>query len=319
MPSKTSIAVVAAAIFNQQGQVLLAKRPVHLHQGGLWEFPGGKLQAGESAFQALARELNEELGITPRAAKPLIRIKHQYPDKAVCLDVYRVTDFEGVALGKEGQQVQWVSVADLGLFEFPAANRSIVKALQLPRTLTISGDALNPADWLARLSGVVERGDKWFLLRPGPAGVAQLLPSLPRIRAMCREAQVMPVFHCDLLPHLTADDLASGGLHLSVKEGLRLQQRPEVANLSMSCHNPVEIQHAQALGADWLFLSPVKATTSHPEAQVLGWQGFAEGCSEAVVPVYALGGLHPSDADHACELGGQGVAGISAFWPTATT
>ena len=126
------IHVAAAVIKDRQGRVLISQRPGHVHQGGLWEFPGGKLEAGETTEAALKRELYEELGIVVQAARPLIRVRHDYPDKSVLLDVWRVTAFTGQPMGCEGQLVDWVAVEELAGRAFPAANEPIIKAVKLP-------------------------------------------------------------------------------------------------------------------------------------------------------------------------------------------
>ena len=97
------IHVAAAVIRCVDGQILLAKRPEDKHQGGLWEFPGGKVEASETVQAALSRELEEELGIRPSAARPLIQVRHDYPDKQVLLDVWEVSAFTGEPHGAEGQ------------------------------------------------------------------------------------------------------------------------------------------------------------------------------------------------------------------------
>lgn len=124
------IHVAAGAILNSSNEVLVALRPKHKHQGGLWEFPGGKVEPGESVQDALARELREEIDLTVLACEPLLVSEHDYGDKHVKLDVWLVTRHEGQARGLEGQQVAWVAISDLSSLEFPAANLSIVAALQ---------------------------------------------------------------------------------------------------------------------------------------------------------------------------------------------
>ncbi|MFT5709218.1 MAG: 8-oxo-dGTP diphosphatase [Oceanospirillaceae bacterium] len=125
------IHVVAAVIFNSTGQVYLTKRPLKVHQGGLWEFPGGKVEVGESQLVALHRELLEELGIEINSAKAFISIPFEYPDKAILLDVFTVDDYQGEPWGKEGQQGAWFALADLAQLEFPAANKPILEKLRL--------------------------------------------------------------------------------------------------------------------------------------------------------------------------------------------
>lgn len=127
MPKRVHVAV--AVICNSDGHILISKRPNHVHQGGLWEFPGGKLEAGETLESALKRELLEELGIAPNAYEPLVEIQHDYPDKSVLLDVWRVTDFSGEPYGREQQPVCWVAPEALVNYEFPEANLAIIRAI----------------------------------------------------------------------------------------------------------------------------------------------------------------------------------------------
>ncbi|PIE43139.1 MAG: 8-oxo-dGTP diphosphatase MutT [Gammaproteobacteria bacterium] len=124
--------IVQGNCCDRSEKVLIAKRPDHVHQGGLWEFPGGKVEAGESVQAALIREIEEEIGIVCDAAGlcPWLKIQHQYLDKAVLLDVWRVTAFSGEPFGKEGQRVRWVSLPELANYTFPDANRKIITLLQ---------------------------------------------------------------------------------------------------------------------------------------------------------------------------------------------
>jgi 8-oxo-dGTP diphosphatase len=122
--------VAVAVITNDKAEVLLTRRHSQSHQGGLWEFPGGKLEAGESLAEALRRELLEELDLDVQAHEPLLQIQHDYGDKQVLLDVHRVTAFSGQPRPCEGQPMCWVSSTALSDYEFPAANKPIVAALQ---------------------------------------------------------------------------------------------------------------------------------------------------------------------------------------------
>ena len=124
-----AVHVAVGVILDVDRNILLTRRHDHMHQGGLWEFPGGKLEAGESLSVALARELQEELDITPVKTSPLIEIHHDYGDKSVVLDVHVVWEFSGEPRGLEGQPMAWVSAAQLSHYEFPAANKPIVAAI----------------------------------------------------------------------------------------------------------------------------------------------------------------------------------------------
>jgi 8-oxo-dGTP diphosphatase len=122
--------VVVGVVRDVEGKFLIARRHANSHQGGLWEFPGGKLEAGESVLQALRRELEEELSIHLGSARALLEVEHDYADKAVLLDVWLVEAYSGQAVGREGQPLRWVTARELALFSFPAANTPIVDACQ---------------------------------------------------------------------------------------------------------------------------------------------------------------------------------------------
>jgi 8-oxo-dGTP diphosphatase len=121
--------VAVGVIVDKQRQILLSQRPEHVHQGGKWEFPGGKVEPGESVQQALSRELFEELGIYVESCFPLCQIKHDYGDKQVLLDTYVVDAFKGQPVGKEQQPVAWHAINQLGYVDFPAANLDICRAI----------------------------------------------------------------------------------------------------------------------------------------------------------------------------------------------
>ena len=134
--SQSLIHVAAGVIYhnNYANQILIAKRPQHLHQGGLWEFPGGKVNPGESTYQALQRELLEELGIQVISAQPLMQVRHNYTDKQVLLDIWTVTSFNGQGTGMEGQECRWVELKELvsasSEYQFPQANKPILEKLR---------------------------------------------------------------------------------------------------------------------------------------------------------------------------------------------
>jgi len=134
--TKSIVHVAVGVVINRDRQVLIAKRHVEQHQGGLWEFPGGKVSQNESVQQALKRELQEEVNITVRECAALLDIEYDYGDKQVLLDVWVVSVFSGKAKGCEGQPVKWIGVEEFSDYEFPAANEEIitsVKNLLFPR------------------------------------------------------------------------------------------------------------------------------------------------------------------------------------------
>ncbi|QFT55958.1 8-oxo-dGTP diphosphatase MutT [Microbulbifer sp. THAF38] len=124
------IHVAVGIVRRSDGKILIARRPDHLHMGGRWEFPGGKVEAGESVQQALTRELREEVAIEVQQLQPLLKIQHDYAEKTVLLDTWQVTAFTGEAQGREGQETAWVAVKELKNYQFPDANQAIIEAIE---------------------------------------------------------------------------------------------------------------------------------------------------------------------------------------------
>jgi 8-oxo-dGTP diphosphatase len=127
------VRVAVGVVLNAAGEVLVARRHAHLHQGGLLEFPGGKIHAGESSLDGLRRELAEELGIRVEAAEPLLDIEHRYPEKSVRLEVWLVRAFAGEPRGLQDQPLAWLAPQVLDPADFPAANVAIIDALRCPQ------------------------------------------------------------------------------------------------------------------------------------------------------------------------------------------
>lgn len=313
------IHVAVGVIIGPDKKILIAKRPQTAHQGGLWEFPGGKVDAGESVHQALVRELREELAISVVESEPLIQIRHHYPDKSVLLDVYRVTRFDGQPSGAEGQPICWVSSKELNNFEFPAANQPIINAITLPDKYLITGDFAGNEDFEQRLSIAFEQGIRLVQLRMRDFNLSAHRTLIDKAIALSEmySARLLVNSSVEMFDQIIAAyPSATIGLHLSQRQAATISARPISASylLGVSCHNEKEIVHAQQLGADYLLLSPVKETKSHLDAEPIGWSAFASLVELANVPVYALGGMVESDLAQAKLAGAQGVAGISAWW-----
>ncbi|WP_416885907.1 Nudix family hydrolase [Marinospirillum sp.] len=305
--------VSAAALFNEQGQVLIAKRPLGSDQGGLWEFPGGKLAPYETGFQALRREIHEELGVEIHSARPLIKIHYTYPDKTVLLDVWRVDHFTGEPWGKEGQAIRWVSVRELSQFEFPAANRAIIRAVQLPEDYMITGDFTDQSEALVRLQSALERGVRLVQLRAHHLDAEAYRQLAQAALEACKKAGASLMLNAD--PALL-DQVDAAGIHLTEARLMAARKRPVPVGkwLGASCHGAASLQQAERIGADLVTLSPVQTTATHPGQAPLGWQVFQTLVNGALMPVYALGGLGPEDKSRVFGLGAQGVAGISRYW-----
>jgi 8-oxo-dGTP diphosphatase len=306
------IHVAVGVVLDQQGRVLIARRPDHLHQGGLWEFPGGKVDDNETVERALARELFEEVGIQISQPSKLIQIEHDYHDRHVLLDVLKVTSFSGQAHGKESQPVKWVETAGLDKFDFPVANRGIIKALQLPTHYMITAEYNTLAEYKSVIEKAIANKIRLIQFR------AKHLDDKTYLQFANSLVKQFQNHKIDILlnaPHSLFNKTEACGLHLSSKSLLDHKTRPVDSNklLGVSVHNEKELEQAHNLQADFVVLSPVKRTISHPGAVPLGWQRFAEITRKANCPVYALGGLVPDDMDTSIVHGAQGIAGISMF------
>ncbi|WP_165857062.1 Nudix family hydrolase [Marinobacter sp. JSM 1782161] len=308
---------VAVGVVRRGDRVLIARRPEDAHQGGLLEFPGGKVEPGETVQQALVRELAEEVGIRVAGAslEPVIGIRHDYGDKRVFLDVWQTSSFDGEPHGREGQPVQWLDQDALRDDAFPAANRPIIRALRLPRAYPVSGGEGLGGDALyqhlcARLDHL---RPELFLLRAPWLEENDYRSLAARLIDWCGPRQIGVMLHG--APE-RLDSLPAAGVHLPWRVAAGLDARPLVSEalLGVSCHNEAELQHAAAIGADFATLGPVEATRSHPGAASLGWSAFVNLAGGATLPVYALGGLDFTAIARARDAGGQGVAGISAWW-----
>ncbi|MHA7816705.1 MAG: 8-oxo-dGTP diphosphatase MutT [Pseudohaliea sp.] len=130
VPDGGILHVAVGVVPDGEGRVLVARRPVEKHQGGRWEFPGGKVEDGESVLDALARELAEEVALEVAASEPLVVIEHDYGDRHVRLDVHLVTAWHGEVSGREGQPLRWLALLELDAGEFPAANGPIIEAIR---------------------------------------------------------------------------------------------------------------------------------------------------------------------------------------------
>lgn len=307
------IHVAVAIIRNKQREVLVTRRPDHVHQGGFWEFPGGKVETGETIEQTLHREIAEELGLEIQQATAFKRVYHEYPDKNVLLDFYQVDSFTGKACGLEGQPVEWRAIEQLRLEDFPAANRGIVRSLQLPDKFMITGSYKDENEFQQRLKQSLEHGISLVQLRAKKLSMQAFQSLVQLAKPLCQQYNAKLLLNCtpDLFRQNPAD-----GLHLSSQQLHDLRQRPfdHSLLLSASCHTEADIQQALKLEADLLLLSPVKETSSHPGVEGIGWQRFAELIRSVDIPVYALGGMQLSDLEDARRYGAQGVAAISSFW-----
>ena len=307
---KKVLQVAVGVIKNDCGEILIALRDSSAHQGGLWEFPGGKIERNETVEQALTRELKEELDIDVEGAAPLIRITHHYADLSVRLAVWTVERFSGLAKSCEGQPLKWVTPWELEHFSFPEANWPIISAVRLPPYYAILDDR-DEAFLLTKLETVLAKGVKLIQARLKSLSAEKAVEFIGQAYPLCRQAGASLLINSSVQGY---QSLSSDGIHLTSRHLWALSERPKVRGwVAVSCHNAAELQQAQKLGVDFAVLAPVLPTATHPGAKPMGWERFSELVERVNIPVYALGGLSMDDMAEVKCRGGQGIAGISAF------
>lgn len=312
-PNRRQVHVAAGALVDGDGRILVARRPDKAHQGGLWEFPGGKLEPGEAVRSALARELHEELGVRVRDARPLIRVHHDYGDRHVLLDVFLVPGYDGVPDGREGQPLRWLVPEAMDPAEFPAADRPIITALGLPDRYLITGqESDDELAFLRRLEASLQAGARLVQLRAHESNDTAYRRLAGLALPICRAAGARLLLNRD--PE-RVQGVEADGLHLRADALRRLGARPEAQGLvGASCHDAGELELAARLGLDYALLGPVLKTATHPDTEPLGWEAFARLADAAELPVYALGGLSPDHLPLSFEHGAQGIAAIRGLW-----
>jgi len=314
---RARLLVAVGVVRRADGRILLAWRDARRHQGGCWEFPGGKVHDDETVQQALRRELAEEVGIIATCMQPLIRIPHVYPERAVLLDVHEVTAFDGKARGLEGQRIQWVDPDRLRELPLPEANRPIVTAALLPRLCLITPDPVDQTDsaFLDALERALARGVKLVQLR-----AHRLRHDRCRLRRLaasslrrCSRHGAQLLLNAD--PELAVE--LGAGLHLPAWRLRTLSEPPPRAPgrlLGASCHSADELADAVDIGADFAVLGPVAETLTHPGQPGMGFAAFQQLVADLPLPVYAIGGMSSDLLAQAIDHGAQGVAAIRALW-----
>ncbi|MGE5493216.1 MAG: Nudix family hydrolase [Actinomycetota bacterium] len=315
------VEVAAAVILRDNGEeFLLAQRPVGKVYAGYWEFPGGKVEPGETVRDALVRELQEELGITATAATPWLTRQFTYPHATVRLNFWRVTAWEGeigITAPLEHSAVEWMRCDESAtVTPILPANDPILKALSLPTIMAITNMEENGEDAeLSRLEGAVGKGLRLFQIRDKGLPGAERAWFAQAAAEMVRNSGALVLVNDD---PVLAHRIHASGVHLSAAASRYRQTRPdasEVGNwVGASCHNEAELKHANDLGLDYALLGPVLPTLTHPGMEHLGWENFARLVAGSAIPVFALGGMTMDMLETAQAHGAHGIA-LMRSWP----
>ncbi|MDQ6619840.1 MAG: Nudix family hydrolase [Pseudomonadota bacterium] len=310
--ASTVVRVAAAVIVRADGAVLLAQRPPGKVYEGYWEFPGGKLERGETPRQALDRELEEELGLEVRRACAWLVRRYAYAHADVELHFFRVFAFDGKPVGRDGQAFAWQHPGHFTVSPLLPANAPIIEALQLPPIYAVSAASeMGESIFLERLRHAMDAGLRLVVMREKSWSLERQRALTDRVLSIARSYGARVLLNgsdgharqwgCDGV-HWTSAMLANASL------------RPEDLLCAASCHDAAEVQRAGELSLDFVVLGPVLKTLSHPVATPLGWKAFASAIEHTSVPVFALGGLTGNDLTTAIDHGAHGVALRSAVW-----
>ena len=305
------VEVAAAVMLRADGrEFLLAQRPPGKVYAGYWEFPGGKVEAGESVRQALIRELQEELGITATACSPWLSRQFTYPHATVNLSFLRVTAWDGeigVTGPLEHAAIDWQECGKaVAVAPVLPANGPILKALALPTTMVITaGESEGVERQLERLEEALAQGLRLIQVRDKGWPPAQRLWFAESVVRLAHDHGALVVINDgEEIARLVGAD----GVHLSAAALRACTVRPDFAWVGASCHAAGEIRRAGELDLDYAVLGPVLPTPSHPEAAGLGWEEFARQLTGNTLPVFALGGMRPDLLGLAQAHGAHGVA-----------
>ncbi len=307
MPAiKTIKAVVAILYAKNNTQILITKRRKNQFMPNYWELPGGKIETGEDEEDALARELQEELGIKTLRISLKHVMTHHYKDKTVNLSIYNVESYKGNVTGTEGQDVRWCNLQNLSNYKLLPTMRIIINRIRLPEYYWITPDERDPELLLQKCQNHLITGAKIIQLRS-----KDLIEHsyIGKIHNLCQSYEARLILN---VPNKTFKEPCDGW-HLTSEELLKYSKRPCANNklLGASAHNMKEAKYAETISVDYISLAPIEETPSHPNATPLGWEVAKDIVSKSNLPVYLLGGMSRDSLGRALKIRAQGIAGIS--------
>jgi len=298
------VEVAAAVLERADGSFLLAQRPAGKVYAGWWEFPGGKVEAGEAPEHALARELHEELGVDVRTAYPWITRVHAYEHATVRLRFFRVTDWSGDPHPRENQAFVWQRLDRPMAAPMLPANAPVLASFALPLEYAVTdAEHQGTAAMLGRIRDRLAQGLRLIQVRDKALPDREAFANAVLALAKSHGAKVL----------INGGPPIGDGLHCTSVQLMSLEARPP-GLVAASCHTREELEVAMRLALDFVVLGPVKPTPSHPGVPGLGWERFAALAAGASLPVYAIGGLRPGDLHDARRAGAHGLAMISGAW-----
>lgn len=306
------VEVAAAVITRSDGSFLLGQRASNTVYPGYWEFPGGKVEAGETPLQALKRELSEELEIAVGKAWPWLTREHVYEHAHVRLHFFELAEWSGEPKPHVHSELSWQKPENVWVSPMLPANAPILKALQLPHLMGVTQAADVGVDaQLAALDRALAHGLRLVQFREGWLDAASRTAFTREAVIRCRKAGAIAIVNGDMA---LAGQVGADGVHLASARLATLDKRPNFAWVGASCHSRAELERAAGLGLDYALLGPVCETATHPGMPGLGWEAFTHMVKELPMPVLAIGGLCEADMTTARNAGAHGIAAIRGVW-----
>lgn len=306
------VEVVAAVLVDRRGCYLLARRPEGKPYAGFWEFPGGKVEAGETLQEALSRELQEELGIAVRQAYPWITCRFDYPHANVRLRLFRVVAWEGLPQPLEGQALAWQGPGCKAVSPMLPANAPIMRAAELPVVYGITnGSEVGEPALLEGMERAFHRGLRLVQVREKTLSSPLLRKLVEKVVWIARPWQAQVLVNGDIA---VARECGADGVHLTAEQLAGLARRPDLPLVAASCHDEAGLQRAESLGLDFAVLGPIAPTASHPGRPSLGFPHLAQALQDCSLPVLGIGGLGLESLEAAWRAGAQGIASMRAIW-----
>jgi len=299
------IEVVVGVIHNDSKEIFISRRKKNQFMSGYWELPGGKVENNEDLSSALKRELFEEIGIKIEKYNLIQTIQQEYPKRIINLSVYVIEKYSGTPVGKEGQDFSWSSIEKIEEYELLPTMLKIINRLSLPNSYWITPDNHNSNSVFEECNQRLSEGVKIIQLR----SKSQLDKAyIDNFNKLCQLNQAKLVLN---MPHIDFDEPCDGW-HLTSIELMTTSTRefPDDKLFGASTHNLIEAKHAEKISVDYISLSPINETPSHPQTQILGWEKASEIIIQCKVPIYLLGGMDKDSMDKALSIGAQGIAGI---------
>ena len=306
------VRAAAAVIQRQDGFLLMAQRPPGRGWSGWWEFPGGKIEENESPFEALQRELKEEINISANDATLWFERSYIYPDKKVYIYFFKVTDWTGEITSCENQLLDWQNPSYPSVAPILPTNLFVLKSILLPPVYAITNIAeMGETLFFERLKIKLEEGLKMIQVREKNLPYQDVKRIAQKILDLAKPYQAKVLVNEN---EKLALDIGADGVHYPSDSLSQLKQRPNFSICSTSCHNLEELMMAQDLNMSFAVLSPIQKTESHPTIDPVGWDFFSECANKLDIPIYALGGMTQETLATSWRYGGHGIAMQRAIW-----